>query len=254
MSDFTPVQMPSRYKIVLILIVIDFVTKIGVFALLDHPIPSAWDPFLLHPATNKAGIAGFADIKWIEQESANIFGLAVSMALFSLVSLILSSLKLSSQQFRASIFLTGLVSVLLVKPLGTLVPHQNFSSIEILHICQISGALCLALAIYIAKGAIFTGCVVLLFSGSVGNQLGFLYPPYSPIDFLEIRQVGIFNLADLYIITGFFLLIIGILWSAVRGVYDLSEKLWSYTLQSLERLHKKNRRNKPCKINKKEPK
>ena len=239
MSDLMSVRMPSRYTIVLILIVIDFISKIGIYTLLDYPLPSDWDIVRLHPAVNKAGIASFADIKRIERESANIFGLAVSIVLFSSVSFTLSLLNLSSRQFRTSIFLTGLVAVLLVKPLGVLIPHQNLNAVEILRLCNISAALGLAFAVYITKGAIFTSCVVLLFSGSVGNQLGFLYPPYSPIDFLEIRQVGILNLADLYIFTGIFLFIVGILWSAVFGVYDLSKKLWLCSFRLLKGMHKK---------------
>lgn len=232
MSDLFTTRMPSRYLFVLMLIVIDFGFKIGIYTFLDHPIPSDWGFLRIHPALNKAGVAGFADIEMIEQESNNIFGLAVGIVLFSSVSFFLSRLNLSSLQFRIGVCLTGLVSVFLVKPLGIWIPHDNLSAIEILHLCQISGAVGLAFAIYISRVSIFTVSMVLLFSGSVGNQLGFLYPPYDPIDFLEIRNVGILNLADLYIFTGFFLLIVGFFWFAVRGVYLLSVKLWlcSYRL------------------------
>ncbi len=231
--------MPSRYLFVLILIAIDFVFKIGTYTLLDHPVPSEWGLVRIHPILNKAGVAGFADMKMIEQESSAIFGLAVGIVLFSSVSFFLSRLSLTSLQFRIGVFLTGLASLFLVKPFSFLTPHQSLTAIEILHLCQISGAIGFAFAIYISRVSIFTAVAVLLFSGSVGNQLGFLYPPYDPIDFIEIRNVGILNLADLYIFTGFFLLIVGFFWFAVRGVFTLTLKLWSCGKYLLGRMEKR---------------
>lgn len=239
MRELLIARMPSRYLFVLALILVDFVFKIGTYTLLDHPVPAEWGLVRIHPILNKAGVAGFADMKMIEQESSVIFGLAVSIVLFSSVSFFLSRLSLTSLQFRIGVFLTGFVSLFLVKPFSALTPHQSLTAIEILHLCQISGAIGFAFAVYISRVPVFTSAMVLIFSGSVGNQLGFLYPPYDPIDFIEIRNVGILNLADLFIFTGFFLLIVGFFWFALRGVFTLLLKLWSCGHSLLGRMEKR---------------
>lgn len=210
-----------QITIFVVLIFIDAATKISAYLLLPHGkslLPTAPIQFALR--INTLGL-GSAAQKMIS------FGHGLDIFLFtSLFDFCLAAILVVLFYYRKLSFGIGILYafllLLVVLIASYLLPRFDITNIyELALTLRISQCLLWIVIWKVVSPSLWKWGLLFWASAAAGNLLSFFYPPYGVIDFLwsePIHQIvgfGIFNLADVFWLVGFFFLVLAIMWSVI---------------------------------------
>jgi lipoprotein signal peptidase len=200
--------------LVLILVLIDTGTKVAAYAFLP---PGDWplgigDDLSLFLGLNETGIAlsrGEHYAKWPSMHIAQAIAfLAMSVAV---VSLARSGIRWSLRVLAGigSLLAVALGSFFLAELLPKVFDDQRPSVI----LMRASGLVLLLVLLMCSRTLYFRACFTLMAAAAAGNLLSFFYPPFAIVDFIRSRwmceatEMGAFNVADVYVIFSFTMLL-----------------------------------------------
>jgi len=206
-----------RHLLLASLLVVDALTKVAAFTLLDHDgAVEVGGGLSLRLVLNEWGVmGGVQGIGAVAANPAYTFLLAAGLSLLAICVPLLSASGLAFGWRLLLGAIAFLIVSLFVEVLAKPLAGWNVGGEWVVPVLRAS-ALLLAVALYVASRAGFPRLAFgLLAAGALGNTASRLYPPYEVVDFLMVplapfarlagQEVGedlhaILNVADLYVL------------------------------------------------------
>jgi lipoprotein signal peptidase len=211
--------------LVLILFLIDTGTKVAAYAVLP---PGNWplgigDDLSLFLMLNDIGVGLSRSelyAKWPSMHIAQAIALlAMSVVV---VSLARSGIRWSLRILAGfgSLLILALGSFLLAELLPKVFDDQRPSVILV----RASGLVLILVLFMCSRALYFRACFTLMAAAGAGNLLSLFYPPFAVVDFIHSRwvsgvlEVGSFNVADVYLIFAYIMLMAAPVYLLVRYI------------------------------------
>jgi lipoprotein signal peptidase len=203
----------GKYRLILLLIVLDFATKMAAYAFLPlgDPIPTILKDVTFVLTPNQSGISAWTPSSFIGNDVLPV-GYAIASWFESILIVLLVQSKYGKTVKIGLGVLAWFMMFLVVYFVSSRI-HWKMNNAYLLSVIKLtSGCLLIAVIYRLFTSTYFRTCVGLLLAGAAGNMLSYFYPPFRAIDFIHsdhmqpIIRFAVFNFADLYVCSCYLML------------------------------------------------
>jgi lipoprotein signal peptidase len=212
------------------LIGLDLVLKIAAFNLLDLNKPVPQCALCLELAVNRLNLGSYGQsIGALYGSHFLLAGAACSFALAIFLAVAATRWKWTVRSVFACLLLATLV-FFGVNGLTTLYPIEHISPSQLAIILRIAQTGIWIVVWVYSRTALWKMGALLLSAGGLSNLLSSIYPPYHVVDFLwstplnRVTGIGIFNLADAYVLVGSFVVAAALLRTIALATFQRASR------------------------------